>query len=165
MRLVRRANYANITATLALALALGMTPAGAHVTDEFSHLWGEHIKPKLATSGTINQSSNPVHWTKLKGVPAGFADGADAGLTGLEIASVDRTVTPGSGDYYSSAFVDVPCPAGKKAISGGWYVGSSASTVTVHADQPNAQGTGWRVNVYNGNAYNVSMTAYAVCVR
>jgi hypothetical protein len=31
----------------------------------------------LSTPGTINQASNPVHWTKLKGVPAGFADGAD----------------------------------------------------------------------------------------
>ena len=31
----------------------------------------------LGTPGTINDGSNPVHWTKLKGVPAGFADGTD----------------------------------------------------------------------------------------
>jgi hypothetical protein len=31
----------------------------------------------LGSPGTINQGSNPVHWTKLKGVPAGFADGTD----------------------------------------------------------------------------------------
>jgi hypothetical protein len=31
----------------------------------------------LDSPGTINQGSNPVHWTKLKGVPAGFADGTD----------------------------------------------------------------------------------------
>jgi hypothetical protein len=32
----------------------------------------------LATAGTINASANPVHWTKLKGVPSGFGDGDDA---------------------------------------------------------------------------------------
>jgi hypothetical protein len=44
----------------------------------------------LAAAGTINTSTNPVAWTKLKGVPAGFADGTDDGgvsdhgsLTGL----------------------------------------------------------------------------------
>ena len=31
----------------------------------------------LAAVGTINDSGNPVHWTKLKGVPAGLADGVD----------------------------------------------------------------------------------------
>jgi hypothetical protein len=33
--------------------------------------------PGLAAPGTINASGNPVDWTKLKGVPAGFADGVD----------------------------------------------------------------------------------------
>src|SRR4051794_39474234 len=32
----------------------------------------------LASAGTINQAGNPVDWTELKGVPAGFADGSDA---------------------------------------------------------------------------------------
>lgn len=33
----------------------------------------------LATDdGTINQAGDPVHWTKLDGVPGGFADGSDA---------------------------------------------------------------------------------------
>ena len=31
----------------------------------------------LSTPGTLNDSSNPVDWTKLRGVPAGFADGVD----------------------------------------------------------------------------------------
>ena len=44
----------------------------------------------LATAGTINNATNPVDWTQLKNVPAGFADGTDGGgvaahgaLTGL----------------------------------------------------------------------------------
>jgi hypothetical protein len=32
---------------------------------------------ELATAGTINQGTNPVDWTKLKGVPADFEDGVD----------------------------------------------------------------------------------------
>jgi hypothetical protein len=34
-------------------------------------------KEELQTGGTINFSMNPVDWTKLKNVPAGFADGTD----------------------------------------------------------------------------------------
>jgi hypothetical protein len=38
-----------------------------------------HIKPKLVKQGTINANKNPVNWTRLKNVPAGFADGTDDG--------------------------------------------------------------------------------------
>jgi hypothetical protein len=31
----------------------------------------------LNTAGTINSSTNPVQWSKLRGVPTGFADGID----------------------------------------------------------------------------------------
>ena len=63
---------------------LMITPAGAHITDSFTHLFNKHIKPKLANPGTINDSTNPVDWSKLKNVPAAFADGTDdvGGLTG-----------------------------------------------------------------------------------
>lgn len=39
-------------------------------------------RPELSDVGTINATSNPVDWTRLKGVPAGLADGVDdAGTT------------------------------------------------------------------------------------
>jgi hypothetical protein len=34
-------------------------------------------KEELTSAGTINDSGNPVAWTKLREVPAGFADGTD----------------------------------------------------------------------------------------
>jgi hypothetical protein len=34
-------------------------------------------KATLNAAGTINDATNPVDWTKLKGVPPGFADGTD----------------------------------------------------------------------------------------
>jgi hypothetical protein len=39
-------------------------------------------KEELRATGTINLTANPVDWTKLKGVPAGLADGTDDEGTG-----------------------------------------------------------------------------------
>jgi hypothetical protein len=35
------------------------------------------LSSTLSTAGTINAPANPVDWTKLKSVPAGFSDGVD----------------------------------------------------------------------------------------
>jgi len=72
-------NRVSTFVALALCVILGaalITPAVAHVGG-VRHLWRQHIKPKLAGEGTLNATGNPVHWTKLKGVPDGFADGVD----------------------------------------------------------------------------------------
>jgi hypothetical protein len=76
---------------LILVGALLVAPVGAHVKKEFGHLWKRHIKPKLAAPGTINKAKNPLNWTKLRNVPAGFADGTDdvaGGAGGGDITSV-----------------------------------------------------------------------------
>jgi hypothetical protein len=62
-----------------LVVALLMAPVEAHLKNGTRHVWKAHIKPKLAKEGTINKPKNPVHWTRLKGVPAGFEDGIDIG--------------------------------------------------------------------------------------
>jgi hypothetical protein len=36
-----------------------------------------YTQDSLNTAGTINDTANPVDWTRLKSVPAGFADGTD----------------------------------------------------------------------------------------
>jgi hypothetical protein len=75
--------------------ALLLAPVSAHVNDKFGHLWKKHIKPKLATPGKLNKPKNPVDWTRLKNVPAAFADGTDDGGAG---GSGDITaVTAGPG--------------------------------------------------------------------
>ena len=38
---------------------------------------GLSVSSELSAPGTINTTTNPVDWTKLKGVPSGFADGTD----------------------------------------------------------------------------------------
>jgi hypothetical protein len=39
---------------------------------------------ELGTAGTVNQAGNPMDWTKLKNMPAGFADGTDDAGTGAD---------------------------------------------------------------------------------
>jgi len=66
-----------VVAICAVLSLLVLSPGGAHVSRSFKHLWAKHLRPKLTVGGTINKRTNPVHWTKLKGVPAGVADGDD----------------------------------------------------------------------------------------
>ncbi len=174
---------------LAVLLTMAIIdPAGAHVTSRFGHLWGEHIKPKLAASGTINRSSNPVHWTQLMGVPASIADGDDevgpqgpegppgpqgppgpegpqgpAGVSGYEQVRVLST-------YDVSAFkqVLVPCPSGKVVVGGGYYVGygegTSFGSITVYQNMPNNDGSGWVVGADNPEGGSWSLEGFALCV-
>lgn len=85
----------SVAALVVVALMVGSTVGlvaahpgpGADQTDQ--HLWA-HIDA-LDEPGTINASGNPLHWTKLKGVPPGIADGLDDDRPpigfGLEYAS------------------------------------------------------------------------------
>ena len=71
-RLLTAVAGAAITACLIAGTAWGAT-AG------WQDVWNQ-IRPLLSDPGTVNNADNPVHWTKLKGVPAGFADGLDNGV-------------------------------------------------------------------------------------
>jgi hypothetical protein len=66
-----------VAVSVLVAGALAGTALGA--TSGWQDVWNQ-IKPLLSDPGTINTSDNPVHWTKLKGVPAGLADGLDNGV-------------------------------------------------------------------------------------
>lgn len=66
-----------VAVSVLLAGAISGTASGG--TSGWEQVW-DQIKPLLSNSGTINNPDNPVHWTKLKGVPAGLADGLDNGV-------------------------------------------------------------------------------------
>jgi hypothetical protein len=154
-------------AMLAGAVVMG-SPAGAHVTDGFRHLYKKHIKPKLATPGTINRSSNPVHWSKLKGVPGELADGGDAtGVRGYEIVQ-DGELIPASSD----AFLSIDCPPDKRVVGGG------ASAIDGSSSEHNAfvrmiesypydgsGSSGWAAFMLNDDSSAADAQVYAICVN
>jgi hypothetical protein len=79
---------------------------------------GDHLhdaryftEPELSSIGSINNGANPVDWTKLKGVPSGFADGTDADTnttyaagTGLQLVGTTfSAIFAGSGGDLGSS--------------------------------------------------------------
>lgn len=109
----------------------------------------------LATAGTLNESGNPVAWTRLKDVPAGFADGTDDGFTGTTTVSVSADMPD-----YSGVVIRATCPTGAVVVGGGGST-DRGSEATLVASYPSSE-TEWRVQFRNETTRGVA-TAYAVC--
>jgi hypothetical protein len=67
---------AKIAAGTSVDLLQGQAPS-AFAPVGHNHDTAYPTRPELSDAGTINSVSNAVTWTRLKGVPAGFADGVD----------------------------------------------------------------------------------------
>ena len=55
------------------------------------------------------------------------------------------------------------CPAGTKAISGGYFFAYANDGITVEMSQPLSDGTGWLAGFANSGSIDGDATAYAVC--
>jgi hypothetical protein len=134
-----------------------------------------------AAGGTINAAANPVDWSRLKGVPAGIADGVDANTAYAAGAGLSLTGTTfdvlfaGSGaansssrsDHTHTSFANAVAVTGNVAgtllsgvnasttagISGvfGQSSAGTGSTYGVHGASNNSNGRG----VYGTGAYGV----------
>jgi hypothetical protein len=133
-----------IATAVVLALALGPTPVGAHVTQSWTHLRDGHVKPftdgryytKAALNtadSAINQSGDPVHWTNLKGVPFGVDEAGNMQLSGaLDVGGI---MTEGDITAQTGQFLDT-LNAGNvtggsatfDSVTGTTYVGSPTGT-------------------------------------
>lgn len=141
---------------IGVGLVVGMmmiTPAGAALPDSFHKLWKDFIKPKLATPGTINVAKNPVDWTKLKGVPGGFADGVDD-TGGAPGPATDVACT---GCVTSSDLGTITVRTATALVVGGGaengaYVENSASRYCLAGEEAISWGVFWDASDLNGAA-------------
>jgi hypothetical protein len=88
--------------------------------------------------------------------PAGIP--GPAGISGLESVQ-SSTITLGGGQTNE---ITASCPAGKKALAGGW---ETQSGVFVRWSRPVASNTGWQVLAQNDAPYPAPLSSYAICVN
>ena len=100
---------------------------------------GLPLSSTLSTAGTINTATNPVDWTKLKGVPAGFADGTDDSVT---FAGTGSAATASRSDHnHASVYVSTAgdTMTGPLSISFG---NNGTATISGVNTWPNGSGIG-----------------------
>ncbi len=112
-----------------------------------------HSVPYAFRAGVAEE----VDWTKVKSVPAGFADGVDNVGT-LSCTNQTNSISVMNG---SSMAIDATCPAGYTVTGGGH--GNLFGTSLV-GNYPYSD-TVWRVQVTNNSGANATVTAYARCCK
>ncbi|MCK4511742.1 hypothetical protein KAW64_08390 [bacterium] len=128
-------------------------------SDDAQNLGGQSasayvLDADLSTSGSINNPANPVDWTRLKSVPAGFADGSDDVGGAGDGHSLDASDgNPVNAVYVNSVGnvgIGTTAPANKLTVGG-----SSAAAYA----QFTSSGTGYTVN--DGFEIGVNGSGYA----
>lgn len=166
--LLSRLTYANVTATLALFLALGGTSYAVATID------GDDIKP-----GAIEEShiaNGAVNSGEIANGAVGSADvdngsvrpkdlASDAALGGKIVARRGDTI---SGPVFAAAQAN--CEEGEVAVSGGFQTpGNVKPAPVINSPFPSGDGqkpTEWRVVLLNSDPDKgglLKVTAYAVC--
>ncbi|MBD3290387.1 hypothetical protein GF337_16405 [candidate division KSB1 bacterium] len=139
-----------------------------HSSSDFSMATHDHDsryyqQSQLNTNdGNVNQTSDPVSWSKLKDVPAGFADGTDDGGGGLALPYVESTsaleafkIENSSSDNYAKAIygqISSTTPGGFSVAVRGENKGADDLGIGVWGSQ---SGSGYGV-------YGTSNGGYAV---
>lgn len=123
-----------------------------------------NLEKDPSQTSTINKATNPVDWTELKSVPAGFADGIDDTGGTLTIEEGGATVlTPASALDFDPAQFNIAAAAPPTAT-----IALAASSVTLQGNQFNNANqlvqldSGGKLPVLDGSALtNVSATTLA----
>jgi hypothetical protein len=162
-----RLTYANVTATLALFVALGggayaatALPANSVGTKQLKNnaVVSAKIKRHTITGADINEST-------LSTVPS--AKVADAATVAAGLDKVTFKTAPGTAPASSAANVaTAKCDAGQHAIAGGVKLDTPGIGV-VNDSYPDANGTAWTAHIGNGSsgssAAPLTFTVYAIC--
>ncbi len=133
------------------------------------------LEEDLWTPGTINNPSNPVDWTMLKNVPAGFADGIDdvggAGdghsLDADDGSPVDAVYVEANGtltiggaandglaEFYANGASDPSLRMSADPASGGQFVAFEEDGLHYARLAPDFAGTGGYMEIVDGNDFS-----------
>jgi hypothetical protein len=163
MRRVRpRLTYANVTATLALFVALGGT---GYAAGELAH----------NSVGNQQLKRNAVTGAKIRDGTLTGADIRDQSLTAADIAQA--TLTAASAHIYKTAAGTAPagsaansatatCDSGQQVVGGGVML-DTPKIGLVNDSFPDANNTAWTARVGNASngssAQSLNFTVYAIC--
>ena len=180
-RHLQSTSYANVTATLALIIALGGTSYAA-VTLGRNSVGNVQLKPSAVTSAKVKDKSLMAKDFKAGQVPAGKAGakGAD-GAPGAPGApgTPGQTGPPGPAQYPQIVYKvsggienlnnmqnkgEIQCDPGMVAIGGGVY-GFGGVGHDVNASYPSADHGGWEALMNNQTGATQTFQVYAVCSR
>ena len=102
-------------------------------------------------------------WNLIEGIPKGFADGVDDGITKVTITRVSGSmVTVGAGLGGSAT---AECPPGARAVGGGFSAGTSnPPKFWILSSRANAAGR-WHISGMNtSEAFETEIQAHVVCL-
>jgi hypothetical protein len=168
-----RLTYANVTATLALFIALGGTSYAA-VNLPRDSIGAVQLRPGSVGSSEVRDRSlslrdlNRRTRSALRGArgpagPAGPAGGtAGAGAIDVVYKTASGTVARAPAEETTTAAATATCDAGQQATGGGARV-DDVSVVSVHDSFPESGGRGWTVRVGNDDQAAHSFTVFAIC--
>jgi hypothetical protein len=140
---------ANVIACLALFFALGGTGWAAQVLGKGS-VGAAQLKSNAVTSSKIANGAV----TKTK-----FAAGTIGGVTASKITKVDSPIAAVPANS-TGTVVTATCPAGAKAVAGGWSAGLYAYQLS---EGPTPDGLGWTVS-FGSSTSPASVSVSVICI-
>jgi hypothetical protein len=140
---------ANVLAGLALFFALGGTGWAGQVIGKNS-VGSAQIKGKAVTTSKIADGAV----TKPK-----FAVGVIGGVSPTKITKVDSPIATVPANS-TGTVVSAACPAGAKAVGGGWSAGLYAYQLS---EGPTPDGLGWTVSFGSGTS-PASVSVSVMCI-
>jgi hypothetical protein len=150
-------NKTTVIALLALFFSLsgGAFAAGTLID---GHSLRVHSVPAdrltLAAEASLRGQRGPQG---IQGVAGPKGDTGMSGSTVTLVKGADVTAAPSS-----YALATAQCPAGARAVAGGWFAGPGL--VYVQSSTPDSVSNGtWDVNVYNGSSVTDTMHVWATC--
>jgi hypothetical protein len=99
-----------------------------------------------------------------KGATGPEGEAGSPGISSLQFAQLQGNVQPVQGSSNGILNLRVECPAGTKAIAGGFSAsGDGSQFVSAFQSYPISP-TAWEISVHNGYSAAIPVSAFATCV-